>query len=63
MYFVLKQHQEYGRTFDVNVRMGGFRTRKAALGSAKRNAPAVVKDETRTIVAQTISAHAPGWVK
>lgn len=63
MYFVLKQHQEYGRTFDVNVRMGGFRTLKAAKSSAKKHAPALVKDEGRSVVAQTVSSVAPGWVK
>ena len=62
MYFVLKQHQEYGRTFDVNVRMGGFRTKKAALGVAKRQAPAIVKDEARNLVAQTVSPILKGWI-
>jgi hypothetical protein len=55
MYFVLKQHRELGRTFDVNVRIGGFRTIKGALNACKKHAPALVKDETRRIVAQSIS--------
>lgn len=62
MYFVLKQHQEMGRTFDVNVRMGGFRTVKGAFNACKRNAPALVKDETRRIVGQSVCPATPLYI-
>jgi hypothetical protein len=57
MYFVLKQVQENGRTYDYNVRVGGFLSEKTAIGSAIRHSAnhdspgwAIVKDHTRTIV-------------
>lgn len=62
MYFVLKQHQELGRTFDNNVRMGGFRQQASAFKAAVRNAPAIVRDDSRNIVAQTVSADLPKYI-
>lgn len=62
MYFVLKQHQELGRTFDNNVRMGGYLREENAMRAAVRNAPAIVRDDSRNIVAQTVSADLPKYI-
>ena len=61
MFFVLKQVQENGRTYDVNVRVGGVRTVKGAKNMAKRHAPAIVRDESRRIVGQTVNPAIPNY--
>jgi hypothetical protein len=55
MYFVLKQVQENGRTYDNNVRMGGFRTYKGAQNACKKHAPALIKDEARRVIAASLN--------
>ncbi len=56
MYFVLKQHQEYGRTYDNNVRIGGYQTIEQARATAIRisrgnaRSPCLVKDHARNII-------------
>lgn len=62
MYFVLKQHREMGHTFDNNVRMGGFRTKSGALNACKKHAPAIVRDETCKIVAQSVKQTLPQYI-
>jgi len=62
MYFVLKQHIEQGRTYDNNVRMGGFRTKDGAWNACKKYAPAIVKDERRQVVAQSVSRELPQYI-
>lgn len=62
MYFVLKQHQEMGRTFENNVRVGGFRTLTGAKNTAKRAAPAFIRNEKREIVGQTVSNALPLFI-
>lgn len=62
MYFVAKQHQEFGRTFDVNVRMGGFKTKTGAWNAARKHGMCLVKDEHRHVVGQTITPDAPNYI-
>ena len=62
MFFVHKFVDDgYGRVIENNVRLGGFRTREAAIRAVKRNAPAVCKDDTRTLIAQSVSPAAPNY--
>ena len=51
LYFVLHQHREMGKTYDNNVRMGGFRTLKGALNAAKKHAPSLVLNDSRKYIA------------
>lgn len=63
MFFVLHQHREYGRTFENNVRMGGYLKEETAKRAAVRHAPAIVRNEHRVLVGQTVSSAAPNYIK
>lgn len=62
MFFVCKQHQEYGRTYENNVRMGGFKTVKGAMNAARKHAPAIVRTDGREIVGQSVSGALPFFI-
>lgn len=62
MYFVCKQHQEFSRTYENNVRLGGFKTVKGAMNAAVRHAPAIVRTDKREIVGQTIDGALPFFI-
>lgn len=66
MFFVLKQIKEYphinSRTLDINVRVGGFRTQQGAHNAVKKHAPAIVRDEFRRVVGQTVNSQLPGYI-
>jgi len=62
VYFVCKQHQEHGRTYENNVRMGGFKTVKGAMNAAVKHQPALVRNESRAIVGQTIDGALPFFI-
>lgn len=62
MYFVCKQHQEHGRTYENNVRMGGFKHVKSAQAAAVHHAPAIVRTDKREIVGQTIDGALPFFI-
>ena len=59
LYFVLKQHRENGHTYDNNVRIGGFRTFKGAMNAANKYAPALIVNESRKILAQSVMGEYP----
>jgi hypothetical protein len=50
-------------TCEHNVRLGGYKGLSSAQGAAKKNKPAVVRDEHRNIVAQTISPDLPFFLR
>jgi hypothetical protein len=62
MFFVLKQHREHGRTFENNIRIGGYKHQQSAEKNAVRHAPALVRNEHREIVAQSVSPNAPNYI-
>jgi len=62
MYFVCHQHTEHGRTYENNVRMGGFRTVKGAMNAAVRHQPTIVRTDKREIVGQTIDGALPFFI-
>lgn len=54
MFFVLAQHREHGRTFENNVRIGGYKNRPTAEARALRDdRPMIVRDHSRNIVMMT----------
>jgi hypothetical protein len=64
MLFVCKiEETGINRSIEHNVRMGGYRSIKSAQGAAKKNKPAIVRDEHRNIVAQTISSSLPLYLR
>jgi hypothetical protein len=63
MFFVLHQHQEYGRTFENNIRMGGYKHQASAFDACKKAAPAIVRNEHREVVAQSVSPFAPNYLR
>jgi hypothetical protein len=62
MFFVLHQHREHGRTFENNVRMGGYKHLDTAVSAAVKHKPALVRDEHRHVIAQSVSPAVPGYV-
>jgi hypothetical protein len=64
MYFVLKQVREpmFAETFERNVRLGGFRTPQGARNAAKKFAPAIIRNEMRITLGQTVSPSLPLFV-
>lgn len=63
MFFVARQLVVDGRTYDHNVRLGGYKHVKSAHAAAVREAPALVRDHARNIVAQTVSPDAPNYIR
>lgn len=47
---------------ETNVKIGGFRTHLGAINQAKLHAPAIIYDQKRTIIGQTIGANYPHYV-
>jgi hypothetical protein len=55
MYFVLAQIRDGNRTYDYNIRLGGYRHHTNAVAAAKRHSkaddlPYLVKDHTRALI-------------
>jgi len=63
MYFVTKIEQHGRRTTERNVRLGGYKGRSSALNAAKRNAPAIVRENGRKIIGQTINRDFPDYIE
>lgn len=62
MYFVAKQHVENGHTYNVNVRIGGFRTLEGAQNAARRHGMCLIMDEHHNLVAQNVMTEGPKYV-
>lgn len=61
--FVVTVRRALGRTFERNVRIGGFRTEEGWKHAAVKHAPCLVKDEHRNIVGQTVCKSLPNYLE
>lgn len=54
MFFVLAQTREGNKTYERNIRLGGYRHRKTAEAAALRDdRPCIVRDDARNTVMMT----------